>query len=104
MSPTFKDAPAVLARHGIPPDADAAALLAELAARGWEARVEELAAGAGRAGGRSPRFRVLAIRPRAAGAADAPNHRGSHDHLQASGRTAAAALARVLAAALAGEG
>ncbi len=96
MSPAFKDAPAVLARHGIPPDADADRLLAELAARGWEARVEELEAGAGRAGGRSPRFRVLATRPRA----DPSPDRGSHAHRQASGATAEVALGRVLAAVL----
>ena len=95
MSPAFKDAPAVLARHGIAPDADADRLLAELAARGWEARVEELEAGAGRAGGRSPRFRVLAILP-----STGVSGRGSHDPLQASGRTAEAALGWVLAAAL----
>ena len=93
MSPAFRDAPAVLARHGIPPDADA--LLAALAARSWEARGEVLEVGAGRASGRSPRFRALAIRSRAAG-----DGRGSHHHRQASGRTAEAALVRVLAAVL----
>ena len=92
MSPKPKDAPAVLARHGIPPDADAGALLAALAARGWEARVEEQEAGAGRGGGRSPRFRVLAIRPRSAG--DPGAERSSHDHRQALGRVLAAALER----------
>ena len=94
MSPTFEDAPVVLARHGVPPDADA--LLAELAARGWAARVEELEAGAGRAGGRSPRFHVLATRLRA----DPGAWCGSHDHRQASGRTAEEALVRVLVAVL----
>ena len=89
----------MLARHGIPPEADADALLAALAARGWEARVEEMEAGAARTGGRSPRFRVLATRPR-----DAGGGRGSHDHRQASGRTAEAALVRVLAAVLEHEG
>ncbi len=96
MSPTFRDAPAVLARHGIAPDADADALLAALAALGWAARVEELAAGAGRAGGRSPRFRVLATRVRP----DPVPGRSSHEHRQASGRTAEAALVRMLAAVL----
>ena len=95
MSPTVKDAPAILARHGVPPDADAAALLAALAARGWEARVEELEVGRTGRGGASPRFRVLAIRSRAAG-----DGYGSHDHRQASGRTAEEALGRVLAAVL----
>ena len=44
MSPAARDVPAVLARHGIAPDADAATLLAALEARGWEARLEELPA------------------------------------------------------------
>ena len=61
MSPAARDAPAVLARHGVPPDADAAALLAELAARGWEARVEELEVG----GGRLHRVRRAGPGPRA---------------------------------------
>ncbi len=39
MSQMFRDAPAVLARYGVPPDADAAVLLAALAALAWEARV-----------------------------------------------------------------
>ena len=96
MSPTFKDAPAVLARHGIPPDADADALLAALAALGWEAQVEELEVGRAGRGGASPRFRVLATRLRP----DPVPGRSSHDHRQASGATAAAALGRVLAAVL----
>ena len=94
MSPVFKDAPAILARHGVPPDADADALLAALAARGWEARVEELEIGRADRTGYTPRFRALAVRPH-----DAVG-RGSHDHRQASGRTAEAALGRVLAAVL----
>jgi len=98
MSPAVKDAPAVLACHGVAPDADAETLLAELAARGWAVQVEELEAGARRAGGRSPRFRVLAFRTRLA-IADR-GRRGSHDHRQASGATAEAALGRVLAAVL----
>ena len=104
MSPAPRDVPAVLAQHGIAPDADAPTLLAELAARGWEARVEELAAPAG-ISGRAPRVRVLALRPRPF-AARLPAYLspGTHRHLQASGRTAQAALARVLAAVLEGEG
>ncbi len=95
MSPRWVAVPAVLARHGIDPTADAATLLAELAARGWEVRVEERAeAGPGRA-----LFRVLALRRRPA-AAVAAQMDWSHDHRQASGRTAAEALGRVLAAAL----
>ena len=88
----------MLARHGIPPDADAAALLAALAVLGWEARVEELEVGRVGPGGASPRFRALAFRTRPASADR--GRRGSHDHRQASGATAEAALARVLAAAL----
>jgi hypothetical protein len=101
VSPAFKDAPAVLARHGVPPDADAGALLAALAARGWEARVEELEARTGRGGGRAPRFRALALRTRLP--EEVTTRRGhhlSHRHLQASGATAEAALGRVLAAVL----
>ena len=92
MSPMSRDAPAVLAHHGIPPDADAAVLLAELAARGWEARVEELEVGRVGRAAYTPRFRVLATKP----CADPGAWRGSHDHRQASGRTAEAALGRVL--------
>ena len=92
---------AVLARHGIAPDADEVALLAELAARGWAARVEERETGrAGRVGA-APRYRALGIRtrpPAGASGRDWPTHR------QASGRTAEAALVRVLAAVLEHEG
>ncbi len=98
MSPAFKDAPAVLARYGVPPGADAETQLAALAALGWEARVEELPAGRAGRSGASPRFRVLAFRLRPAGMDQ--GRRGAHEHRQASGRTAAAALGRVLAAVL----
>jgi hypothetical protein len=94
VSPATPDVPAVLARHGVDPDADAAALLAALEARGWEAGVE----GPGTDGaGRTPRFRALAFRRRAV-----PRDRGhgTQDHRQASGRTAEEALGRVLAAVL----
>ena len=104
MNPVARDVPAVLARHGIAPDADAPTLLAELAARGWEARVEELAAPAG-ISGRAPRVRVLALRPRPFETTrPAYLSPGTHRHLQASGRTAEAALGKVLAAVLEGEG
>ena len=87
------DAPAVLARHGIDPAAGEAALLAELAARGWAARVEE--AETGRAGRAVRPYRALALRsPAGADGGRWPAHR------QASGRTAEAALGRVLAAVL----
>ena len=95
--PPKLDVAAVLARHGVPPEADAPTLLAELAARGWEVRVEEpAAADRGRVGwGR--RVRALGLRRRAeAAAARSPGY-GSHDHLQAAGPTEAAALARLLA-------
>ena len=93
MSPAARDVPAVLARHGVAPDADAATLLAELAARGWEAGVEGSEAITGQTG-RSPRFRALAFRRRAV-----PGDRGqwTQDHRRASGRTAEAALGRLLA-------
>jgi hypothetical protein len=81
----------VLARHGVDPAADAAALLARLEACGWEARVE--GPPAGRAG-LAARFRALAFRRRAV-----PGDRGqwTQDHRRASGRTAEAALGRLLA-------
>jgi hypothetical protein len=95
MSPRWVDVPAVLTRHGIDPQADAATLLAELEARGWAASVEERAeAGPGRA-----LFRALALWRRSA-ATIATEMDWSHDHRQASGRTAEEALGRVLAAAL----
>ena len=79
---------ATLARYGVAPDADAATLLAVLRARGWDATVEELAVPAGE----TPRYRARAFR------------RGGAAHGQAAGPSAAAALARVLAAELAREG
>jgi hypothetical protein len=94
VSPVTPDVPAVLARHGVDPDADAATLLARLEAEGWEAAVEGPAAGRA---GKAARFRALAFRRRAV-----PGDRGqwSQDHRRASGRTAEAALGRVLAAVL----
>ena len=105
MSPAPRDVPAVLARHGISLDADKPTLLAALADRGWEARVEEPVSRPTGTTGRAPRFRVLALRPRPF-EANRPASRspGMRLHLQASGRTAAAALARVLAAVLEGAG
>jgi hypothetical protein len=98
VSPAARDVPAVLARHGVDPAADAATLLAALEARGWEAAVEGPAAGRA---GKAARFRALAFRRRAV-----PRDRGhgTQDHRRASGRTAEEALGRVLAAALAGGG
>ncbi len=77
---------AVLARHGIDPAADETTLTAALAARGWQASVEET--------GRSPaagpkRDRAVATRPRGAGPYPG--------HLQHTGPTAVEALATVLA-------
>ncbi len=96
--PRKADTPAVLARHGVDPGADAATLLARLEAGGGEATV----AGPGAGGaGRPPRFRALALRRRAV-----PRDRGhgTQDHRQASGRTAEEALGRLLAAVLEGGG
>ena len=105
MSPATPEVPAVLARHGIAPDADAPTLLAALEARGWGARVEELPGRPSGTTGRAPRVRVLALRPRPFETTlPAYLSPGTHRHLQASGRTAEAALARVLAAVLEGEG
>ena len=86
------EVPAVLARHGIAPDADAGALLAALAARGWRGTVEE---GVGPGGHR--RYRALATRV-CVGA----DPRGAllHHTYRAQASTAAAALAVVLARAL----
>ena len=105
MSPAPRDVPAVLTRHGIAPDADAPTLLAALAARGWEAQVEELPARPEGGTGRAPRFRVLALRPRPSETTrPAYLSPGVHRHLRASGRTAEAALGKVLAAVLEGAG
>ena len=97
VGPATPAVPAVLARHGIAPDADEAALLAALAARGWAAQVEEVSA----ARGGAARFRALATRARSpAEVAAGGRLRVAHDHVQGSGRTAEAALRRVLAAVL----
>ena len=55
--------------------------------------------------GRAPRFRALALRPRPFDTS-VPAHMNPwwHHHLQASGRTAEAALGKVLAAVLEGGG
>ena len=93
---TAEGVAAVLARHGIGPGHDAAELAAELTQRGWALTVGEEAGGLSVKAAR--RWRALAIRRRP----DAG--RWSHhtaDHLQAGGRTEAAALAAVLAKALA---
>jgi hypothetical protein len=89
------NAATVLVRHGIAAEADAGTLLAELAARGWEASVEEREEG-GRH--RQPLFHALAFRHRSPGAG------WSSDHRQGSGRTPEAALRQVLAAVLEQEG
>lgn len=100
MSPRRRDVPAVLARHGIPPDADAATLLAAFEARGWEALVEEREEGGSR---RLPVFRAFAFRrrPLLVTGGGSP---WSHVHRQSSGRTAEGALRHVLAAVLEWEG
>ncbi len=105
MSPITLDVPAVLARHGIAPDADAATLLAALAARGWEARVEERPVPAEGGTRRGPRFQALVIQTRPPEEiATLAVQRCLHRHRQAGGRTAEQALGRVLAAVLAAEG
>ena len=98
-----KGVPAVLARHGVAPDADAAALLAVLEARGWQAQVEEPPGDNPRRNRTTRRFRALAVRRRPDAVAGARPTLGSLAHRQASGRTAEEALARVLAAVLARE-
>ena len=100
MSPRGPDVPAVLARHGIDPDADAATLLAELRGRGWAVHVEDRKEGGRR---RQPRFRVLASRPRPE-VADGQRPPSAVIHQQGSGRTEAEALGQVLAAVLEREG
>ncbi len=90
-----KDVPAILARHGIDPAVGEAAMVAELAARGWTGQVEELAAAAGPTG-RAPRFQATAFRAGVPG----PHGCGATDYRRASGRTAEGALGRVLAAVL----
>ena len=92
---------AVLARHGIPADADAERLEAELAARGWAVAVEET----GRSGGPGVRRQHRAVARRPATPGDRPAWHGGdrplwyEEHVQATGHRAAA-LARVLAKAL----
>ncbi len=89
------DAPAVLARHGIDPVADEAALAAALAARGWTGRVEELGARPG-ATRLAHRYQATAFRT------GEPGHGryGTIQYRRATGRTAEGALGRVLAAVL----
>ena len=80
---------AVLARHGIDPAADELTLTAALAARGWQATVEET----GRSAAAGPkRYRAVATRPRGAGPYPV--------HLQHTGPTAVEAFAAVLATVL----
>ncbi|MDP9363524.1 MAG: hypothetical protein M3Q10_04720 [Chloroflexota bacterium] len=89
------DVAAVLARHGIDPASNEAAMVAELAARGWTGQVEELVAPPG-ATGRTRRFRAMAFRPREpVGRAPCPR-----PYRRAKGRTAEGALGQVLAAVL----
>ena len=96
MSPRRTDVPAVLARHGIDAEADAATLLAALADRGRRVHVEDRREGGLR---RQPRFRVLASRPRPE-VADGQRPPSALIHWQGSGRTEAEALGQVLAAVL----
>ncbi len=86
-------------RHGIDPAANEAAMVAELAARGWTEHVEELVAPPG-ATGRTRRFRAMAFRPREPG----DRGHGARAYRRAKGRTAEGALGQVLAAVLEREG
>lgn len=88
--------PAILARHGIVPEADAATLTAALEARGWQVTVEAVA---GRRRGQL-RYHALAHRPQPP--ADTWFFVLSA-HRQARGRTAAEVLAVLLAKVLRGE-
>jgi hypothetical protein len=99
VSPRRPEIPAVLARHGIDPAADEVTLLAELAARGWEVRVEDRRDDGVRL---QPRYRAVAFRQRPSGT---PGRRPPWlpDHHQGSGQTADGALRQVLAAVLARE-
>ncbi len=93
MSPVrAADVSVILAQHGIDPDADAETLTVALRARGWPVTVEE--AGIGRA----RRYTAQATRVR-----DAPSPHGFpiiRKTVRATGPTARAALAFVLAKAL----
>ncbi len=93
------DVATVLARHGIDPAADEMTLTATLEACGWVALVEEVGTSLG-AGRR--RYQARATRPRPPGAAAVQGHPADlfPDHLSARGRTAAEALALVLATVL----
>jgi len=86
---------AILAAHGIDPDAGADALGLEIETRGWRVEVERNSTG-GRGGG-PVRWRALATRAARAGQAFAAG-------LTASGRSAEAVLAVVLAKVLEREG
>ena len=80
---------AVLARHGVPPDASAMALLVELRARGWAASVDT------RAASTPSQARMAAVAWREVGT----EVTGAARRLtfRATGRTEADALAKVVA-------
>ncbi len=98
MSRPISQVCAVLARHSIDPNADAATFLSELNVRGWEASVEERASDDQR---RRPAFRALALKQRTGPALSAYR---SRTHRLGSGHTEVEALRRVLAAVLELEG
>jgi hypothetical protein len=88
----------ILARHGIPDEADEVSLVALLAERGWQAQVEAPLSDDPRRGARGRRYRALAFRR------ETPS-RGAdayliHEHRRATGDSPEAALRRVLASVL----
>ncbi|HEU0115690.1 MAG TPA: hypothetical protein VFQ80_13480 [Thermomicrobiales bacterium] len=88
----------ILARHGIPDEADEVSLITLLAERGWQAQVEAPLADDPRRGARGRRYRALAFRRETPG-------RGVdayliHEHRRATGDSPEAALRRVLASVL----
>lgn len=84
----------VLERHGLDPDADVAAVTAEIEARGWTVRVEQEYSRE-----RGHRYRALASRP----APDIHPSLGISLDLSAVGRARQAVLVRALAKILARE-
>ncbi len=86
------DVPAILARHGVAPDADAETLTAALVARGWRVTVEDVRVGA------VQRHRVQATRILDAGRR--PFHAVFRESVRATGHTPVAALGLALAKAL----
>ena len=83
----------VLMRHGIDPAADVGTLMALLEVRGWQVTVDEVLT----SGPQGRRYRAVGHHPPPP---DKHPARGFPAHLQHSGRTAAEAVAAVLATVL----